>query len=438
MRAPSSWGKYPAVADQRVHRLRWRDEPWPAASGTLLPRGLGRSYGDSCLNAGGTLLETLQLDHIVRFDRAQGLLCCEAGTSLAAVLDLILPAGWFLPVTPGTRQVTVGGCLANDVHGKNHHRAGAFGCFVERFELARSDGRRLICSPTENPELFRATIGGLGLTGLVTWVEFRLRRIAGPWIDHESIRFGGLDEFFALAAESDQAFEYTVAWIDCLARGPRLGRGLFLRGNHSPAPGPAARPRSGRLGIPFDAPELLLNRATLGAFNGAYYWRQLRRVRRGLTHAERFFYPLDGIADWNRLYGRRGLLQYQCVVPHAAGPAAVRALVERVAASGEGSFLAVLKIFGDRPSPGLLSFPRPGVTLALDFPNRGASTLALLERLDQELRGTGGRVYPAKDARMSAASFQAYYPAWRELERWIDPAFSSSFWRRVTRGEQAA
>jgi len=438
MHALASWGNYPAADGQQVHRLRWRDDRWPAGGGTLLPRGLGRSYGDSCLNAGGTLLDTRQLDRFMHFDRQAGLLRCEAGTSLAAVLDLIVPAGWFLPVTPGTRQVTVGGCVANDVHGKNHHRAGTFGCFVERFELARSDGERRICAPAENSELFRATLGGLGLTGLVTWVEFRLRRIAGPRMDYESIRFSGLDEFFALAAESDRTFEYTVAWIDCRARGRSLGRGLFLRGNHAADARSIARPRPERLAVPCLAPEFLLNRATLWAFNTAYYWRQPRRLRRGEMHAERFFYPLDGIADWNRLYGRRGFLQYQCVVPHAAGPDAVRALVQRVADSGEGSFLAVLKIFGDRPSPGLLSFPRPGVTLALDFPQRGASTLDLLEGLDRELCGWGGRVYPAKDARMSARSFQASYPEWREFARWIDPAFSSSFWRRVTRAEPPA
>jgi FAD/FMN-containing dehydrogenase len=431
----ASWGNYPAAA-QHVHRLHWRGDPLPrpGEGQTLLPRGLGRSYGDSCLNDGGILLDATGLDHLIEFDRERGRLRCEGGVALADLLGLIVPAGWFLPVTPGTKHVTIAGAVANDVHGKNHHRAGTFGRFVTGLELLRSDGRRLVCSPTENEALFRATIGGLGLTGLMTWVEIRLRPVPGPTIDVESVRFDDLDGFFELAGASDEGFEYTVAWVDCLARGRALGRGLLLRGNHAPAGDPTPPPRL-RLDVPFHAPPFLLSRWTIRAFNALYFHRQrsgsvVRRV-----HYDPFFYPLDAIGHWNRLYGRRGFLQYQCVVPREGGREATRELVSLVSASGEGSFLAVLKLFGDAPSPGLLSFPRPGVTLALDFPNRAGVTGRLLDALDAVVRRHGGRLYPAKDARMSAADFQASYPAWRELARLADPAFSSSFWRRVTRAE---
>jgi FAD/FMN-containing dehydrogenase len=430
----SSWGNYPSVT-QQVRSQHWRsdDLPRPSDGSTLLPYGLGRSYGDSCLNDGGVLIETTRLDHFIEFDGADGRIRCEAGVSLAEILEMTVPQGWFLPVTPGTKFVTVGGALANDVHGKNHHGAGTFGRFVTRFELLRSDGSRVICSPEENSDMFCATIGGLGLTGLMTWVEFRLRRIEGPGIDFESVRFDNLDEFFEVATDSDSRFEYTVAWVDCLAQDPHLGRGIFMRGNHAPATngGEPSPPRL-RLSVPVYAPGLLLNRWTLKTFNSLYHNRQRQKTVQRLTHYDPFFYPLDSIHGWNRLYGRRGFMQYQCVVPHEGGRESVRALFTRISAAGEGSFLAVLKIFGSLPSPGMMSFPVPGVTLALDFANRGRRTLGLLEELDSIVRRHHGRVYPAKDARMSPQSFQIYYPDWREFARFIDPAFSSGFWRRVT------
>ena len=431
----ASWGNYPTAARQRVLGVHWRDDdlPVPSDGSTLLPRGLGRSYGDSCLNDGGTLLDTTRLSHLIEFDRTAGLLRCEGGVSLGDILRITVPQGWFLPVTPGTQHVTVAGAVANDVHGKNHHESGTFGRFVTRFELVRSDGQRLVCSAHENEDLFGATIGGLGLTGLMTWVEFRLKRVESALIDVESVRFDNLDAFFELTTDSDARFEYTVAWVDCLAQDRDLGRGCFIRGNHA-ADADGAAPSARRLGlsVPFFAPGFVLNRWTLRAFNSLYYGRQRERIARRTTHHDSFFYPLDSVRDWNRLYGRRGLLQYQCLVPHEGGREAVRAMFSRISASGEGSFLAVLKVFGDVPSPGLLSFPRPGITLALDFPNRGHRTLDLLDELDSLVRRHGGRVYPAKDARMSPQSFQAYFPEWREFSRFVDPAFSSSFWRRVT------
>ena len=436
MQAFQSWGRYPP-ARQSTLQLRWAGDalPLPVTGGdTLLPYGQGRSYGDSCLNDGGTLLLTEGLDRFIHFDRAGGLLRCEAGVTLAEILRLIVPQGWFLPVTPGTKFVSLGGAIANDVHGKNHHRAGTFGCHVTRFELLRSNGSRLICSPQENAEWFAATVGGLGLTGLITWAEIRLKPIANPLIAAETIRFAGLDEFFELSAASEADYEYTVAWLDCLASGRHFGRGLFMQGNHAAPQLSGLPPISEPQGhsIPFDAPNWMLNNLSIRAFNFAYYHRQRSKSTSGLSHFAPFFYPLDAILAWNRIYGRRGFLQYQCVVPDDGGHTVIRSILEKIVASGQGSFLSVIKTFGDVPSPGLLSFPRKGVTLALDFPMRGAGTLALLNELDVIVQQAGGGLYPAKDARMSPEFFQAYYPRWQEFSQYIDPKFSSGFWRRVT------
>ncbi len=435
-RAYQSWGRYPRVEQQNVRPVYWRNNDLDLAriDGPVLPYGLGRSYGDSCLNGGGTLLDTSPLNRFIAFDEEAGLLRCEAGVTLADILKLIVPRGWFLPTTPGTKFVTIGGAIANDVHGKNHHRAGTFGRHVTRFELLRSDGERLICSPDENADLFRATIGGLGLTGLILWAEIRVQRVAGPFIAKEQIRFGSIDEFFEISAESDERFEHTMAWVDCLATGKHLGRGLFMRGNYTwpkRIPRKAAEPRS-LFTMPVQLPAFALNLATVKAFNSLYYRSQLTRRTFQTVPYDPFFYPLDAIQEWHRLYGAPGFLQYQFVVPYAQDRTAIKDILRQISQSGVVSFLAVLKVFGDVPSPGMLSFPRPGVTLALDFPFRGQRTLALLDRLDEIVRAHGGVLYPAKDARMSAENFQAFYPQWREFARHIDPKFSSSFWRRVT------
>lgn len=427
-----SWGRYPPAVHTRAVPIRWRTDPMPAAAPheRLLPFGWGRSYGDSCLNHGEVLLDVAGLDRFIAFDESQGLLRCEAGVTLADILTVVTPRGWFLPVVPGTKWVTVGGAIANDIHGKNHHRAGTFGAHVTRFELLRSSGERFHCSPDSNAELFRATIGGLGLTGLVLWAEIRLVRPAGMGISVEHVRYPRFDAFFELAAQ-DAEHEHTVAWVDCLARGRRLGRGVYMRGDHVPGPAGAGAPGPPRFAVPFDAPAWLLNRVTLGAFNAAYHRRHPRGGRPITVHYDGFFFPLDAVGSWNRLYGKRGFLQYQCVVPDDRVEA-LRAILDRVCHSGEVAGLAVLKRFGSVPSPGLLSFPRPGLTLAVDLAFRGRSTLDLLEALDALVRAAGGAVYPAKDARMSGESFRAFYPAWEAFARQVDPRFSSSFWRRVT------
>jgi FAD/FMN-containing dehydrogenase len=431
VRSYRSWGRYPQAAPAAVLPVVWRSDP-PALGrvrGPVLPYACGRSYGDSCLNDGGVLLDVRGLDRLIAFDENEGLLRCEAGVTLAEILALIVPRGWFLPVVPGTRWVSIGGAIANDIHGKNHHRAGTFGAHVTRLELSRSTGERVVCAPGD--ALFDATVGGLGLTGLILWAEIRLKRIPGPGIAMERIRFAGLDEFFELAAE-DHRFEYTVAWVDCLARGRRLGRGIYMRGDHAPLAGPPPSPlRPARLRIPLDAPGGLLNGVTLGLFNEAYYRRQIGARRQVTLPYPPFFFPLDVVSDWGRLYGPNGFVQYQCVVPDEPGGGPIRSIFERISRSGEPASLAVLKRFGNARSPGLLSFPREGMTLAVDFAVRGGRTLALLDDLDAVVRETGGAVYPAKDARMSAASFRAFFPGLERFTAQRDPRFSSSFWRRV-------
>ena len=432
MRAFQSWGRYPLADHTRVVPVLWRSEP-PQLSDlpeSVLPFGCGRSYGDSCLNAGDALLDVSRLNRFISFDEERGVLRCEAGVTLADVLALAVPRGWFLPVVPGTKWVSIGGAIANDIHGKNHHRAGTFGAHVSCLEVMRSTGDRILCSPDRNTELFRATIGGLGLTGLILWAELRLKRIDGDQIGMERIRFSCLKQFLELSTQ-DQQYEYTVAWIDCLARGRRLGRGLFLRGDHVAGSDSAPQNRRLPLNVPLNLPSGLINRTTTAAFNALYYWNQLGTTQRRTLHYEPFFFPLDGIGSWNRLYGQNGFLQYQCVTS-GDSEGAIAELLEQVAKSGETPSLAVLKRFGPISSPGLLSFPRPGITLAIDFAMRGPTTLELLDRLDDIIVQAGGAVYPAKDARMSPASFRRFFPRWESFASQVDPKFSSSFWRRVT------
>ncbi|GJL55723.1 MAG: FAD-linked oxidase [Nitrospirales bacterium] len=432
-----SWGSYPKAYPQHVHPIRWRHEALPQTERTtsVLPYGNGRSYGDSCQNNGATLLTTHSLRRFISFDHDTGVLRCEGGVLLADILDNFVPQGWFLPVTPGTKHVSIGGAIANDVHGKNHHKAGTFGCHVRTVELLRSTGERITCSPHHHSELFRATIGGLGLTGLIVWADIQLKPITSPLIDKERIRFSGLDEFFDLSNQSNTSFEYTVGWIDCLANQQHTGRGVFIRGNHCAdnAQSLTHIPRRTTLTVPFHLPSAVLHSGVIKIFNRVYYHLQPRQLTQARIPYEKFFYPLDTILHWNRLYGTRGFLQYQCVIPSRYEREGIRDLLSVIQQSQQGSFLAVIKTFGAIQSPGLLSFPKPGTTLALDFPFFGEQTLTLLTKLDSLVRETGGAVYPAKDAHMSSEDFQAYFPAWHKIEQLRDPKFSSSFWRRVTR-----
>lgn len=425
------WGRYPRV-DQRGIVLHDRYATLPDVGASVLPFGNGRSYGDSCLNSDGVVMSTRRLDRFITFDREAGVLRCEAGVLLSDILDVAVDAGWFLPVTPGTRFVTVGGAIANDVHGKNHHVAGTFGRYVDRFELLRSTGERLTCSPDENAALFSATIGGLGLTGLITWAELRLKPIVSNAIDMENIKYGSLSDFFRLSEDSDEAYEYTMTWVDCTASGAALGRGHFSRGNHVENPSLRMKRPGLRLALPFTPPVSAINRLSLKLFNFLYYERQRRTEVRRLTHYQPFFYPLDAILNWNRAYGPRGFLQYQCVIPEENSRDALREVLSIISRSGLGSALAVLKICGDLPSPGLMSFPLRGASLALDFPFVRDKTLPLFARLDDVVVQAGGRLYPAKDAHMSGQLFRRFYPAWKDMLAHQDPAFNSDLWRRVT------
>ncbi len=428
-----SWGRYPKLTPSEVVRLQWRDELPDLNSfrKKVLPYGYGKSYGDSCQNHNGVLLDTKGLDKFISFDDRNGIVRCEAGVTLADVLELALPRGWFLAATPGTKLCSVGGALANDVHGKNHHKGGTFGSNVTKFELVRSTGERLICSPEENSELFEATIGGLGLTGLVTWVEFKVKPCPSEFIAMESIKFDGLEEYFEIAADSDKDYEYTVSWVDCTASGSNLGRGIFSRGNHAD---PAEHslpdtPKDGAKSFPFDAP--FINPFTVNMFNILFYNKQFDRKQKSVVHYDPFFYPLDAVHHWNKAYGKSGFLQYQFVVPFDNANNNINKILKKVAASGLSSFLTVLKNFGDANSPGMLSFPRPGVTMAIDFRMTGERTLKVLDELDDVVRDAGGALYPAKDARMKGGDFKRFYPRWKEFSQYIDPKFSSSFWRRT-------
>lgn len=439
-RALMSWGRVLRPTHHLVG-LPNRHQPLilPEGSMSVLPFGNGRSYGDSNLNPGAGLLLASQLDRFIAFDPATGLLRCEAGVLLADILKLVVPQGWFLPVTPGTQFVTIGGAIANDVHGKNHHIAGSFGNHVLQFELLRSDGLRRVCSPNAHADWYAATIGGLGLTGVITWAEIQLKRIANPYLDTESIRFHSLEEFFAISEASERDYEYTVSWIDCAFTGKRLGRGLFNRGNHAAAVLDTTQVPSNLPGgvsqvsrrVPVTPPLSLINPLSLKAFNTLYFNKQRVDVVRSVQHYRPFFYPLDALLEWNRIYGPKGFYQYQCVVPPEGALAATRQLLQTIAGSGMGSFLAVLKQFGAPPSRGMLSFPEPGTTLALDFPNAGPRLHELFAQLDRIVLQAGGRLYPAKDGRMSAAVFKAGYPRWSEFTSYVDPRFDSGFWRRV-------
>lgn len=389
--------------------------------------GMGRSYGDVCLNPGEILWETSGLDKLIAFDPVQGRLQCEAGVLLRDIQRLFIPRGWTLPVTPGTQFVTVGGAIANDVHGKSHHVHASFGNHVRQLRLLRTNGELIDCSPQQAPQWFAATVGGLGLTGVILTAELQLEPVQSEWLETETIPYANLDEFFALSAES-AAWEHTVSWIDCVCGGG--GRGLFMRGNPSPAVDRPS-PRRYTLSMPFVPPVSCVNAFTLRAFNTFYFNLNKWRAYRGLMHYQPFFYPLDNVLSWNRMYGPRGFFQYQSVVPPHVGKEAVAAMLKEISRSGAGSFLAVLKKFGDKPSLGMLSFPQPGITLALDFPNHGERTLKLLTRLDAIVREAQGRLYPAKDARMPQELFQAGYPRLSEFLAFRDEGIHSALSKRL-------
>lgn len=413
------WGRYPRLPARLARPDRYAElSAW--AGEACLARGMGRAYGDAAISANGATLLTTRLNRFIAFDADSGLLRAEAGVTLDEILQACLPRGWFLPVTPGTRYVTLGGAIAADVHGKNHHHVGSFSAFVRGIELFTPAGA-LACSPEQNAEAFWATVGGMGMTGLIGEVTLQLKRVPSTSMQVQHLPAPDLASAFALMESEEHDDEYTVAWIDCLASGSSLGRSVFMRGHHADGsldhpPRPAAKR------MPVDLPGWALNPLSVKAFNACYYRLEGRKRTPFRSDIAPFFYPLDGIRDWNRLYGKRGFTQYQFVLPAESASAGLRAALERLAKSGNASFLAVLKRFG-AAGPGLLSFPRPGYTLALDLPMRH-DTLALLDMLDAVVLDHGGRVYLAKDARLSAATFARMYPRldeWRAIRRQLDP-----------------
>lgn len=360
-----SWGRV-LRQPQQVARPAFTDQLDQLTTGnrlqSLLAIGLRRSYGDSCLNSTGGLIDMTGLDRFIDFNPETGKLKAEAGVSLSDILKLVVPHGWFLSTTPGTRFVTLGGAVANDVHGKNHHRVGSLGCSVLSVGLVGSDGQKRTLSPKIEAALFAATIGGLGLTGIIEWVELQLVRIGSAYLDVETIAYDNLDAFWALAEESAASHEHTVAWIDCMSRGPSLGRGVFTRANWASDGDYTPHSDATWKRVPLDLPELALNRLSIAVVNEIYFQAGKSAQRRQRRHYSNYFYPLDAILDWNRLYGRRGMIQYQCVIPPDKDREVLPVLLDEISRYGQASFLGVLKTFGNIMSPALLSFPRPGAT----------------------------------------------------------------------------
>lgn len=441
----SGWGRYPVQSCELTRPERYA-ELTPSAERVIV-RGQGRSYGDASLNAEGRVILSERLNRMLDFDAGTGLLRAEAGVTLQEVLEVVVSRGWFLPVTPGTKYASLGGCVAADVHGKNHHDGGGtFSAHVREIELILADGTRTRCNAGNNSELFWATVGGMGLTGIIGEVTLQLMLIESARMRVQHCAAPNLEAGFKLLDGAEFDDTYTVAWIDCLARGRSLGRSIVMRGHHAAlselpardALQPFARMARRQRRVPFDLPSWALNPLTVGAFNNLYYWSQGAKQAPFLAGYESYFYPLDAVADWNRLYGKQGFVQYQCVLPTVGAFEGMRQLLELLAASRRASFLAVLKRFG-ATGKGMLSFPLPGYTLALDLPVRDAGLFELLDRLDEIVVATGGRVYLAKDCRLAASTFRAMYPRygeWLAVKHAVDPGsrFNSSLSRRLRLG----
>ncbi|MFM9615226.1 decaprenylphosphoryl-beta-D-ribose oxidase [Streptomyces sp. V2] len=440
----TGWGRT-APSTARLIRPGTYEEAVEAVRGVGsrggIPRGLGRAYGDAAQNAGGAVLDMTGLDRVHAIDASEGIVLCDAGISLHRLMEVLLPLGWFVPVTPGTRYVTVGGAIGADIHGKNHHASGSFARHVPSFELLTADGT--IRTVRQGTPLFDATAGGMGLTGVILTARVRLQPVETSLMAVDTERAADLDDLMARLTEGDRHHRYSVAWIDLLARGASTGRAVLTRGDHAPLDALPARARREPLAFrtsrlpaaPSFVPGGLLTRTTVGLFNELWY-RRAPRARAGeLQRIPAFFHPLDGVPHWNRIYGRGGFVQYQFVVGHGREEA-LRRIVHRISERRCPSFLAVLKRFGES-DPGWLSFPRPGWTLALDIPAALPGLAAFLDELDEEVAGAEGRVYLAKDSRLRPDLLTAMYPradAFRELRAQLDPrgVFVSDLARRLS------
>jgi FAD/FMN-containing dehydrogenase len=417
----SGWGRLPVPGRECL------DEDLGAITrGAVLTRGLGRSYGDSSLPARpeDRVVGSRLANRILAFDPASGRIRVEAGVCLADLNRLFMPRGFFTPVTPGTKYVTVGGMVASDVHGKNHHREGCFGAHVRALRLRMADDGVVDCSATVEPDLFFGTIGGMGLLGHILEVEFDLHRIPSPWIVMDSRRVDDIDAYVAALNAAAPEWPMTMGWIDCLNRGRRLGRGILMAGRWATAEeAPAGAPREKRKKtLPFELPNWALNPLTARAFNTLYYWKHLARHRQAVIGYEPFFYPLDAILHWNRGYGARGFTQYQCVLPRAAGPEAVRAFMELLTKLGGASPLCVIKDCGAE-GRGVLSFPMPGTSIAVDMAV-SPDVQGIVDRLNEFVIAAKGRIYLTKDRFTRAEHFRAMEPRldrFLELRRKYDP-----------------
>lgn len=405
------WGRYPRM-ESHISRPQSMVDCLHVINQQkqLITRGMGRSYGDSSLAA--NVLDTQYLNCFYDFDETTGVLSCESGVSLAEILDVFVPRGWFLPVTPGTRFISLGGAIASDVHGKNHHIEGTFTDHVIQVELILGNGQCISASPTQNPELFHATCGGMGLTGIIFSATIRLKPIHSSQIIESIIKLPSLSAVLAAFDEHEQ-MPYSVAWIDCLATGKNAGRSLLRLGEHAEN-GCLSVPTNKALSIPLTMPACLLNKTTLKCFNTLYYQMARKAQYTHEIHYESFFYPLDKLAHWNRLYGKPGFIQYQFVLPKEAGEEGLSRILDVIAQSGKGSFLAVLKKLG-KQNNNYLSFPMIGYTLALDF-NVEPSIFPLLNTLDQLVLTFGGRHYLCKDSRLDERTFKASYAGWQAFE----------------------
>lgn len=435
----SGWGRYPEHESELERPERYAGLLPDAPS--VIARGQGRGYGDAALNENGRVLLTERINRLLEFDTEQGILRAEAGATLADILEVIVPQGWFLPVTPGTRFVSLGGCVAADVHGKNHHHDGSFGNHVLAIELLLADGSCKTCSPMENADLFWATVGGMGLTGIIGEVTLKLIPVRSAYMHVQNHAAESLDQLFNLMQDASLDDRYAVAWIDSMASGNALGRGILMCGHHA-APdelptglSPFFVKRQRQRSIPMNFPSWTLNSLTISAFNSRYYRTESARREPFVNGYNPYFYPLDSIGNWNRMYGKRGFVQYQCVIPEPNAYDGISELLLELADSRCPSFLAVLKRMGPQ-GQGMLSFPMEGFTLALDLPIRDEGLFAALDRLDKIVLQYGGRVYLAKDARLSAKAFHTMYPRyaeWLKIKQSVDPdnRFSSSLARRL-------
>ena len=402
------------------------------SSTTFLARGEGRSYGDVCLNNNGTLIDTNNLKKILHFDELNGVVECEAGITIKELLDYLIPKGWFLPVVPGTSYVTLGGAIANDIHGKNHHKSGSFGNFVESLNLLSSEETIYFCSPDKNQEKFSATIGGLGLTGLIISAKIQLIKIENDLIDSQSIKFNSIDEFFELNKQLESNNEYTVSWIDINLKTKNL-RGIFHIGNHSKniKKYKLKNKKSFSFTLPLVQRFSLVNNITINLLNNFYFWANKNNAIKK-QHYRSFFFPLDFIKNWNKAYGKKGFYQYQFVVPDKNSKNVLYEVIDLVSFYKQRPVLSVLKTFGKIESKGLMSFPLSGLTLAMDFQNKGSKTLEMLNELDKIVRKNNGRIYIAKDCRMEKESFKSFYSNFEEFSKFIDLNFSSTFLKRIS------